>query len=138
VHDPKTKIKEQHFGINWKMTAKTTLVQLHHKIMTFEHLNKKFVLVLQDDLLNYMTKEFNFDHLSNPATLGDSMHFHSYKLLETEDGTYLELDSRISTDGIGLAKSLGLRAEAQVELEIIVKKLESRISKDTLFNPVKS
>lgn len=132
----KTKIKNQHFGINWKMTAKTTLVQLHHKVATFEHLSKKIVLVLQNDLLDYMTKGFNFDHLTNPATLGDSMHFHSYKLLENASGTYLELDSRISTDSIGLAKSLGLRAEAQVELEIIVKKLESRISSATLFNPV--
>lgn len=25
------------FGMNWKMTAKTTLVQMHHKIQTFEH-----------------------------------------------------------------------------------------------------
>lgn len=24
------------FGMNWKMTAKTILVQLHHKIQTFE------------------------------------------------------------------------------------------------------
>lgn len=133
----KNKIKYQHFGINWKMTAKTTLIQLHHKVATFEHLSKKFVLVLQNDLLNYMTKEFNFDHLNSPATLGDSMHFHSYKLLENETGTRLELDSRISTDNIGLAKGLGLRAQAQVELEIIVKKIESRISPATLFNPVK-
>lgn len=133
----KTRIKEQNFGINWKMTAKTTLVQLHHKVATFEHLNKKFVLILQNDLLSYMTKEFNFDHLNNPATLGDSMHFHSYKLLENTSKTYLELDSRISTDSIGLAKSLGLRAEAQVGLEIIIKKLESKISPATLFNPVK-
>jgi len=133
----KTKIKKQNFGINWKMTAKTTLVQLHHKVATFEHLGKKFVLVLQNDLLDYMTKEFDFDHLNNPTTLGDSMHFHSYKILENGEGTYLELDSRISTDSIGIAKSLGLRAEAQVELEIIIKKLESKISPATLFNPVK-
>jgi hypothetical protein len=42
------------FGINWKMTAKTTLVQLHHKIGTVEHLSKKLVLVVQDHLLAYM------------------------------------------------------------------------------------
>ena len=28
------------YGMNWKMTAKTTLVQLHHKVETFESLNK--------------------------------------------------------------------------------------------------
>lgn len=31
------------FGMNWKMTAKTILVQMHHKIHTFEHVNKKLV-----------------------------------------------------------------------------------------------
>ncbi len=32
------------FGMNWKMTAKTILVQLHHKIETFENVNKHLVL----------------------------------------------------------------------------------------------
>jgi hypothetical protein len=50
------------FGMNWKMTAKTILVQMHHKIKTFEHVNKRLVLVTQDKLLGYMTKEFNFGH----------------------------------------------------------------------------
>ena len=39
---------EKPFGMNWKMTAKTILVQLNHKIATFEHLGKRLVLVLQD------------------------------------------------------------------------------------------
>jgi hypothetical protein len=42
------------FGMNWKMTAKTTLIQMHHKIATFENLGKRFVLVLQDCLMGYM------------------------------------------------------------------------------------
>ena len=42
------------FGMNWKMTAKTILVQLHHKVDTFENLNRKLVLVLQQPLLDYM------------------------------------------------------------------------------------
>ena len=41
------------YGMNWKMTAKTILVQLHHKIQTFEALNKHLVLVIQDFLLEY-------------------------------------------------------------------------------------
>ena len=40
------------------MTAKTILVQLNHKIATFEHLSKRLVLVLQDCLLDYMRREF--------------------------------------------------------------------------------
>ncbi len=51
------------FGMNWKMTAKTILVQMHHKIETFEHVNKKLVLVTQDRLLAYMSSEFDFAYL---------------------------------------------------------------------------
>ena len=132
-----TKIPKHHFGINWKMTAKTTLVQLHHKILTFEHLNKHFVLVIQDCLLDYIRREFNFGHFNSPARLGDPMHIHSYKLKEKVSGTSLELDERISTDSVGLATSLGLRAEAKIGLEVIVNKLESKMSPKTLFNPMK-
>ena len=58
-----SEISSKPFGMNWKMTAKTILVQMHHKIQTFEHVNKRLVLVTQDRLLEYMTREFNFGHL---------------------------------------------------------------------------
>ncbi|HEY4959217.1 MAG TPA: NotI family restriction endonuclease [Terriglobales bacterium] len=125
------------YGRNWKMTAKTILVQMHHKIQTFEHVNKKLVLVTQDKLLVYMTKEFNFGHLSNPPTVGDSMHFHAYGMAEQPDHSYrLTLQSRLSTDAEGIALCLGLQAEARIELEEIVKALQAKISPDTLFGPV--
>ncbi len=59
------------FGMNWKNTAKTILVQIHHKIQTFEHFSKHLVLIVQDHLLAYMRGEFTFGHLGNPARLGD-------------------------------------------------------------------
>lgn len=59
------------YGMNWKMTAKTILVQLNHKIQTFEHLNKHLVLVIQDRLLTYMRREFSFGHLSQQARVAD-------------------------------------------------------------------
>lgn len=34
------------YGINWKMSAKTILVQMHHKAAAFEALGKKLILVL--------------------------------------------------------------------------------------------
>ena len=55
---------QRRFGINWKHTAKTTLIQLLHKVETFEHLNKCLVLVLQDELLNYLRRNFAFGNLS--------------------------------------------------------------------------
>jgi Restriction endonuclease NotI len=127
---------DKSYGMNWKMTAKTILVQMHHKIQTFEHVNKKLVLVVQDKLLDYMSREFNFAHLKNPATLGDSMHFHAYSLKQQANNSFkLEMYSRLSTDVDGIGICLGLQAEARVELEQIVVALQSKISKATLFSP---
>ncbi|MDH4378394.1 MAG: NotI family restriction endonuclease [Vampirovibrionales bacterium] len=125
------------YGMNWKMTAKTILVQIHHKIHTFEHLNKKLVLIVQDKLLEYMIKEFSFGHLSASASLGESMHFHAYKLNSTLSKEHkLALDSRFSTDSEGIAKCLGLQAESKVELDLIIKTLQAKISLKTLLIPV--
>ena len=94
--DDKAESSDKTFGMNWKMTAKTILVQMHHKIQTFEHVNKKLALVTQDKLLAYMTREFNFGHLSNPPTVGDSMHFHAYRMAEQPDHSYrLTLDASV-------------------------------------------
>ena len=130
-------ISDKTYGMNWKMTAKTILVQMHHKIRTFEHVNKKLVLVTQDKLLAYMTKEFNFGHLSHPPTVGDPMHFHAYRMAEQPDHSYrLNLASRLSTDTEGIARCLGLEAEARIELDEIIKVLQAGISPATLFTPV--
>ncbi|HBC0642029.1 hypothetical protein NK264_13305 [Serratia sp. S0636] len=121
------------YGINWKMTAKTILVQMHHKVKTFEHINKKLVLVVQDHLLNYMAGEFNFSHLNQPARLGDSLHFHSYSMNRTEEQYRIYMNTRLSTDDEGISQCLGLQAEARVELEQIIIVLERKIGPATLF-----
>jgi hypothetical protein len=128
---------DKSFGMNWKMTAKTILVQMHHKIHTFEHVNKKLVLVIQDELLNYMSREFRFDHLRNPASIGDSMHLHAYRLDAQADKSYkLAMQARLSTDADGIGICLGLQAEARIELEQIIQALQAKISASTLFVPV--
>lgn len=125
------------YGMNWKMTAKTILVQMHHKLTTFEHVNKKLVLVTQDKLINYMTREFKFGHLGNPPRVGDSMHFHAYSMVQQNDRSFrLALQSRLSTDCAGIATCLGLHAEARVELTEILSALQTKISPATLFTPV--
>jgi len=125
---------DKSYGINWKMTAKTILVQLHHKINTFEHINKKLVLVVQDELLKYMGREFNFAHLRNPPDLGDSMHIHAYQVTEQPDGSFkIVMQSRLSTDANGIAACLGLQAEARVELKQILEALQAKISPTTRF-----
>jgi hypothetical protein len=120
------------FGMNWKMTAKTILVQLHHKVSTLEHFNKHLVLVVQDHLLNYMAREFNFGHLYE-ARLGDPMHFHAYELNHERETFRLDLKKRLSTDASGIATCLGLQADAKVELEVIIGELEKKLSANTLF-----
>ncbi len=125
------------YGMNWKMTAKTILVQMHHKIQTFEHVHKKLVLVVQDKLLAYMSREFNFAHLRSPAGIGDSMHLHPYRMEKQSDRSFkLVMQSRLSTDAEGIGKCLGLQAEPRVELEVIVKALEAKLSPNTFFVPV--
>jgi hypothetical protein len=122
------------FGLNWKMTAKTILVQMHHKIQTFEHVSKHLVLVAQDALIAYMKGAFNFDHLQS-ARLGDAMHFHAYRLDENEHGaSRLQLAERLSTDGAGIARCLGLQGEANVELGEILQQLEAKVSAHTLMS----
>src|SRR5690606_41275 len=76
------------FGMNWKMTAKTILVQLHHKAETFEHIKKPFVLVIQDHLMTYMKSEFSFGHISDMARVEESVHFHSYSLSEDANNNF--------------------------------------------------
>jgi hypothetical protein len=124
---------EESYGINWKMTAKTTLVQLHHKVETFERLGKHLVLVLQDALLNYVRREFNFQHIQD-AKLGHTMHFHAYSLWRQGNHYRLDLASRSSTDASGIALSLGLQASPDVELDVILNTLQSKLSASTLLS----
>lgn len=121
------------FGMNWKMTAKTILVQLHHKVETFESINKHLVLVTQNWLLDYVKENFAFGHVKD-ARLGDPMHFHSYQLRVKGGAFRLQLVKRLSTDVAGVSKSLGLQENAKVELKTIIEMLEQKLSESTLFN----
>lgn len=121
------------YGMNWKMTAKTILVQLHHKVETFEAINKHLVLVIQDLLLEYLRREFQFDHLA-AARLGDPMQIHAYCMAAQEDRSHrVNLTTRLSTDSAGIAVCLGLQAEPKVDLQEIISQIESKISKDTFL-----
>ncbi len=127
-------IPSKTFGLNWKMTAKTVLLQLHHKLETFEHIHKHLVLVVQDHFLAYMRDGFRLDRLNSPARIGDSMHIHSYTLKSQADcGWQLSLDTRMSTDADGIARSLGLRSNPRVALERLTAVLEEKLSDSNLL-----
>lgn len=114
------------FGMNWKMTLKTILVQMHHKSETFEHLNKHLILILQKPLYEHMKRDFNFEGIDG-VRLGDPIHIHSYNFEESQNKLSLSLDTRISTDSAGIAKSLGLHAESKVELQDLINILEPKL-----------
>lgn len=125
-------LSDKPFGINWKMTAKTALMQLHHKVETFESMNKRLVLVLQDRLMEYMQREFSCAHLES-AKLGNAMHFHVYAYRESSGAGDLNLAMRKSTDVRGVAACLNIQAEPNVELAGVVERLEARISDQTVL-----
>lgn len=114
------------FGMNWKMTAKTILIQMNHKAETFEYLNKHLVLIIQQQLLDYFRKEFTFDHIQGDR-VGDTVHFHAYDCKKSGDRLKLSLNTRVSTDSAGIAECLGLKAESKVELQDIIRALEAKL-----------
>lgn len=129
-HDIKVRRKDvassKSFGMNWKMTAKTVLIQLNHKVATFEHLCRRLVLVMQDCLLDYMRREFSFGHIRGQRD-GDPMQFHAYQLAKDAGWLSLKLKERVSTDTEGVATCLGLQADTKVELQAILALIESRL-----------
>lgn len=121
--------------MNWKMTAKTTLVQLHHKVPTFEAVGHQLVLVLQDDLMGYLQREFAFGHVGS-ASDDHPMQFHAYGVHpgdQTQSG--LELVERLSSDTEGVRRCLDLQTEARVDSEELVAQLRRKLGPTTLFRP---
>lgn len=135
---PTETLESKSYGMNWKMTAKTILVQMHHKAETFAHVGRHLVLVVQDALLSYMEGEFDFDHFTRPANVSDTVHVHGYNVRDdlSKNRYGLALANRVSTDVAGIAQSLGLKDPATVEESEILDSLSGKLSEDTLFNPI--
>lgn len=129
-------IEHKNYGINWKMTAKTILVQLEHKVRTFERLNKNFVLVAQDILFEYIEENFDLSSF-HEALPGDVMHFHSYSYREDTKNkkTSLNLLNRKSADSSGVSKALGLKEDPLIDLVEMEKLLLSKLSESNILKP---
>lgn len=136
---PVTVPEAKTYGMNWKMTAKTILVQMHHKAATFANINRHLVLVIQDPLLDYMRREFTFDHFTDPADVVDTVHFHSYGMRSLEPGQQrsdLVLHSRMSTDVAGIERCLGLKKDAAVDESVLLAGISSKLTEMTLWSPL--
>ncbi|MCE7946422.1 MAG: hypothetical protein DYG88_03235 [Chloroflexi bacterium CFX4] len=64
------------------------------------------------------------------------MHFHSYTLQAVDSQYRIQLTQRLSTDTAGISHALGLQAAPNVELEVMLATLQSKISVRTHFSPV--
>ncbi len=117
------------YGINWKMTAKTILIQMHHKVETLELLGKKLVLVIQDVFFNYMQTEFSTQSLQE-ANRGNSAHFHIYTLNEN---FVLQLMAQHSTTATGIERMLGRQKAADIPEEVLLQRLQLKMGKNTLL-----
>lgn len=94
------------YGMNWKMSAKTILMQMHHKAATFEDAGKKLVLALQGNFLEYIEREFAATHVRN-ADRTDSVHFHAYDCVDLNGRLSLVRTKSLSTSAAGVEKLLG-------------------------------
>jgi len=116
--------------INWKMSAKAILVQMHHKAAAFEELRKKLVLVLQRELFDYITKEFRISQLRD-ATPSNHIHFHVYDCVEMNNRLALMLASRKSTDIRGVIRrvedTLNLGRESTISEADVIDKIKAKM-----------
>jgi len=83
------------YGTNITMSTKTILEQMLHKVPLFSVWNRKTVLVVQDNFLRHLRKQYNFEKFSN-LNIDDDLAIFSYKLIKQDYGFKLHLDEVIS------------------------------------------
>jgi hypothetical protein len=121
------------YGVNWKMSAKTILMQIHHKAEAFEQLGKKLLLVIQRQFFDYMQREFQTEHF-HAAQAHDTVHFHLYDCLDVNDSYRLRLENRISTNVSGVERMLKLGNTAQISHEDIIAIIKRKLPKAITLN----
>ncbi|TEU14658.1 MAG: hypothetical protein E3J21_15240 [Anaerolineales bacterium] len=114
------------YGINWKMSAKTILMQLHHKVGSFEALAKKLVLVTQTEFFDYITREFQSDHIHSAAS-HDAMHFHLYNCVPLNYEYQIILSTRQSTDARGIERILSLGRPPEISEGEVIARIRAKM-----------
>jgi len=101
------------------MSAKTILVQMHHKALSFEQLRRKLVLVMQREFFDYISKEFQTGQLHQQNNQ-DSIHVHVYQVGMVGSELQISLRDSRSTDVRGVEQMLNLgRKPPLAEQEVI-------------------
>ena len=83
-------------SVNWRMSAKTILIQIIQKSEIFFRLRKKLVLACQRPLFEFMRSHYNLENLRNDAN--DTLHFNVYDYHSSEDGSSLTCVQKYSAD----------------------------------------
>ena len=115
------------YEINWKMSAKTILIQMHHKSGAFEALDKKLLLIVQKSFFDYMSREFRTKQLRD-SDARDSIHFHVYDCVQLGGALSLVLRERKSTDVRGIEEMLKLGRATEITVEEVIKRIRAKMS----------
>ncbi len=120
------------YGVNWKMTAKTTLVQLLHKAETFEELGKKIVVVMQDSLYDYISNEFDTSNVKKGLN-SNNVIFRIYSCLESRRNFSLVFKENRSTDSKGVATLVKLKETQKIEERDIILNIEKKLNESRVI-----
>jgi len=114
------------YGINWKMSAKTILMQMHHKGPSFSVLRRKLVLAVQTEFFKYIGKEFRSKHVRS-AMPTDPVHFHLYDFVSIDGGRRIVLTDRKSTDVAGIEEMLKLGERPEITEAEVLERIEAKL-----------
>lgn len=119
--------------VNWRMSAKTILVQIMQKSEVFHQINKILVLVCQKPFFDFMKANFNFQGV-HQACLDDTLHFHIYDYVSKKDGLELECSEKLSADIETIRSFLLLDAKKPDLDRFIADSIDKRSKSDGAFS----
>jgi len=122
------------YGINWKMSAKTILIQMLHKAASFEALGKKLVLIIQKEFADYLDREFQTGQLRT-ASQDDPIHFHIYDVAASDGIFHVSLHERKSTDVSGIERMLNVGRDTNILLEDVIARITAKLPGFPLSSP---
>jgi hypothetical protein len=122
------------YGINWRMSAKTILMQMLHKADSFQGLGKKLILVVQTQFFNYLSREFRTGHL-RPANGEDTVHLHIYDTVLLNSELHITLQERVSTTAEGIAKMLVLGRDAEISPQEVLDRIAAKMTAARQIQP---
>ena len=121
------------YGINWKMSAKTILMQIHHKIASFEDVGKRLYLVIQDGFWDYIVREFDATAF-RPADTSHSLVVHTYQPRNIGGSLYMVQANAYGSTAAGVRLLLNLGRDHAIATEEIHQRIRQQWEKRQTVN----